>query len=81
MNRQAFNLSPVSVNDNEEFDKENEAFDADISNLILETAAAQQQIIPEESTEYPSDKPIIQAITIGEKFEVELKPIVLKPVG
>ena len=83
INKQAFNLSPVSVNDNDEFIKENEEFDADISNLILETAANQQQIFSniQEPIEYPSDKPIIQAITIGEKFEMELKPIVLKPVG
>lgn len=84
INKQSFDLTPISVNDNEDFIRENEAFDEDISKLIIESVAARDAEIEREreaemamiNAQYPSNNPIVQPISFGEKFKVEIEEVI-----
>ena len=61
--KQIFSLEPVSVNDNDEFIKQNESFDNDIANLLAEEASK----INNNIIDFPSDHPIIVPFTFDKR--------------
>lgn len=89
-NKNTYNLGPISANGSEEFRMQTEAFDDDISQLIIEEYAKQNQMQNELSqintSILPSQNPPRQviffeqnyvkpAVSFGETFSVDTYPI------
>ena len=72
--KKTYNLSPVSVND-DIFEKENDDFDNDISNLIIEESLNQQKLIENIDNRLPSEIGIKNVVTFTEPFKFKVERI------